>query len=453
MSRFMPTLNFVMLLPLALLALAAGENVASAVVEESVPQSEIGPWESTFNFDSILGASGQSFRQTSPFNPDNQVFQLSRSQGTIFLRPGFKISKNRYAFVVRPRLTAVTREAPVSNLPNSPVDSKASYIDLYTNEVFAKYDQGEYFQIALGRQNYQWGPAEILSPTNFMLNELTSRAEPYYEVRGVNMARVNLSFGGAWSWVTLAELPPLGDSSYGLSQHPVDGNEKRWLTKLDYNCNGGANFLGLEVGSRTRDRAMSLIGTYGAWAPTDAWQFYADAITGKGSDVPYPDATGVPSTAEIESSKIYTLGVIGLRYTFAGGTEWRIEQIRNDYGFTSAQQRDYLNALKRGGLSQYLALQGVHSGRTMFYGTSYSYAAVRWAGTSKYWRYFHQPSLAIRALLSNTDGSAFTSATFETGLSDQIAIATYAGVATGADDSELTRVNSGVWGISLKHSY
>ena len=61
-------------------------------------------------------------------------------------------------------------------------------------------------QFTYGLQNYQWGPAELLSPSNRLFHEVGVFRDPLYYVRGRISLRLNVSVGKEWSLVALAEL-------------------------------------------------------------------------------------------------------------------------------------------------------------------------------------------------------------------------------------------------------
>ena len=422
---------------------------APAKAKPRVRRKPVTPWLLSATLDVYAGGSYQTFKESTPFNPGNNVYRLSKQQGFLQLRSNDLYRYGPVTFEVRPRGAYYGRTEP-ETIPQEA--SKKSYSEIYSNESFVQIDFSKSARLVVGRNNFQWGPAELLSPSNFLFPDLIVKPEPYYEVKGLTIARFNYT-AGPWTWVTIAELQPLKDYSYELDPNYQEFSQQRLLTKIEATFNGDADAVGLTLGSRVRDeKTMPLAGLYATYTPNDAWQVYTDTLLGQGSDTPEVTDQGV-SFARATDGNLYVFSLAGVRYTFVDGTEVRLELIHNQFGFSKTEQSKLLDTMKTGGIAQLAALGVAHSQRSPLYGQNYVYGAVRWLGPARFLGIFQSPIVALRGLYSVDDGSSSVFSTFEGGLTDNMTFYAFAGATGGAEDTDLRRLTDGSGGIALKYSF
>ena len=148
-------------------------------------------------------------------------------------------------------------------------------------EVYVAWRPFDALAITYGLQNFQWGPAELVSPSNRVFHETGVFRDPLYSVRGKHLLRANVSVGRQWSLVALAELSHNGagaDEAFqagvpfqatGPREVRVHERRRRHLRGRDPRCRGrGAPRV------RRRD---------GTWMLSDALALYIDASHGRGS--------------------------------------------------------------------------------------------------------------------------------------------------------------------------
>ncbi len=380
--------------------------------------------------DSFFGATHQSFGG-STFNPGNRVLYLSENYGFIELRPEAKLGLKKNAVVVRPRVRATLQPT----IDTTPASSEASTIDVWLNEGYAVASPISDLEISLGRQIFQWGPAEVLNPSNLFHQELLARLEPFYEVRGKTMARVNWSVGQQWSWVTMAELMPLPDDSFDSMTQIDDESLRRLQTKLEFNWNNGANYLAATAGQREINSETSAgIGGYGAYTLNDAFQIYSDVIF----------------LENTRTDEFDFYGLAGLRYTTVGGTEFRIEGINNQRGLTSGEF-DTLRAILQNPFFAQFAAPVLQNNDSPLLGRGYVYSSVRYS-LEKDWLGMMQPMFSLRNLFSTGDQSSFSSVNWEAGLAENAMLYIYGGLAAGQRDSELRQSLDRSIGLAVRIS-
>lgn len=399
--------------------------------------------ESKYTIHFYQGIKTQKVTDPSLFNPDN-VAGLSSNQTTTDIRPFLEFSHDRKVDVVlRPRMRVVFQDQPRHHHDDN------FQRDLYVREAFLRVRPIDDVELAVGRQNYQWGPAESVGPSNIFFPQLLFRIEPYYEVRGRNMARANVSFGGEWNLVTMAELPPPDDNSYDTQAELVEWNFHRALAKLERSWDNGAKYLGVVAAYQERGEARPGAGLYGAWTTSEAWQFYTDVLFQKGRGFLAPIGTGLQNNSR--DGRYYYYGVTGLRYTFEGGTELRAEAILNQGAYSLAEQRRMKDGLKNPLGQAAFLLAGQQPGMALP-GRSFLYLALRGNDAGTWLKAFQQPLFGLRALVSGDDGSSFVFTTFEAGLSDSLTLYAFAGSNTGPINSVFRRYLDHMGGLTLRWS-
>jgi hypothetical protein len=297
-------------------------------------------------------------------NPHDAVLGIAQQTGQTELRPDVRVEGGRILeLVVRPRLllegtsTRYGVYRPVTTTPPIGPPQVTGYSVRSAREVsrerrltwidlFATVRPFDWGAVTYGLQNYQWGPAEALSPSNRIFHETGFTRDLLYVVRGKHLARVNLSAGQAFSAVVLAEVMDNGDEPFREGQR---FHEKAAL-KLEWAARSGAAYLGVTGGGEKvrggrldgRTVGRGYVGEYGAVQLTDGLSAYADAVHQAGSDawIPVERADGaVVFTQRAQLRGLRTLAVGGLRYTFTDGTDVRLEYVLDEAGWTRRQLR------------------------------------------------------------------------------------------------------------------
>ena len=408
--------------------------------------------DSSFSIDSYLGGEAQNLTPGSLFNPGNQLYQFSNGLGFLSLRVNADVGlfQKTLRFVLRPRLHGILQVQPVVT-PPPPKAPATSLGDVFLNEAFFEVKPSDSFDLAIGRQNFQWGPAESLNLSNLMRPELLIGIQPFYEVRGRYMARANVSIGGNFSWITLAELNPIVDQHFESTPQTSEISQSRLETKFEYSWANGSNNIGLVAGQRkmlnSPSQTIPSAGLYASFTLSDAWQIYAEGRTDHGTDYVYPRDGGFsdPTTDQ----NWYLISLAGVRYTASEGTEFRLEAIQNTLGFSDSENKQ----IRTGLLSPttrdaYLAV----AGQTTIPGQNLLYLSIRSSSQKVLWGIFRQPVSSFHSLFSVQDGSSFSFVSFESGLSDRFSIYLYAGTALGDQNSEFRRLLDQTGGLALRLS-
>ncbi len=285
-----------------------------------------------------ITAAGSVVPRDTAVNPGNANLLLPQSAASSELRPELRLEyAGQLDAVARPRLLVEIQKPQADGVwrPEK-LDARSEWIDIYASW---RYD--DHLTVAYGLQNFQWGPAELASPSNRIFHETGFARDPLYIVRGKHLARVNLSFGKEWSAVVLAEVRSNGEPSF-VAGEPFDPKAQ---AKLEWSAPSGRGLAAVTAGAGPRTRGW--FGEYGSVSLTDGLSLYADAVHQLGSRALYPvlfmtstspDATTRYAFVHTEArSGLQTLALGGVRYTFKGGADVRLEYMFDQAGWTPAQ--------------------------------------------------------------------------------------------------------------------
>jgi hypothetical protein len=280
-----------------------------------------------------LTAAGGTAPADTPVNPQNAVLQLPQAAGSTELRPDLRVEAGRALLgVVRPRLLLQVQKPRVGGAwqPETS-DATVQWLDLY-----ASWQADERVAFAYGVQNFQWGPAELVSPSNQIFHTTGFARDPLFVVRGRHLARVNLSAGRAWSAVILAEVQDNGEAPF-VAGAPF---EPKAQAKLEWSDPGGRGYVAATGGAGRDSRGF--FGGYASLAIGEGLSVYGDSVTQLGSRAWFPvddGAGGARLEHALADAGLRTLALGGVRYAFQGGIDVRVEYLFDEAGWSVAQLR------------------------------------------------------------------------------------------------------------------
>jgi hypothetical protein len=211
----------------------------------------------------------------------------------------------------------------------------------YINEWLARLKVIQNLFISYGRENLQWGPSFLFSPSNPFFED-NGRRNPYLEVPGMDFGRLVWIPGSAWTISLIANTDegrnkPIGPEPF----------EKTYSLKVDYTGreNYGSIILSYKEDSQT------LLGFFGGWTVSDAILIYGEGVIGQGSKALYPKEDRSPlGTSMIklheDDSTIKPVVLIGGSYTFGTSGTLTLEYAYNSPGYSDAEA-DHYYSLRR----------------------------------------------------------------------------------------------------------
>lgn len=317
-------------------ALTAEPPLADPPVVEVAPAEAAAPPEApSVSFRGHLEwitALGAASSRASPVNPGNRVLEVPAGGGQTELRPDLRLE-------VGPTLTAIARPRFWVRSEKSRTDdgwqaerseAKAEWIEGY-----ATWRVSDALSVSYGLQNFQWGPADLVSPSNRIFHATGFYRDPVYVVRGRHLVRANLSAGRAWSLVLLAEVGDNGEPPF-VAGEPF---EQKALAKLEWTAPAGDLYAAVTAGASQRSRGW--FGEYATAPLVAGLAAYVDAVHTMGRRAWYPVADPIlgATFAEtgMETRRLRTTVLGGLRYSFVNGNDLRVEYLFDEAGWTDAQ--------------------------------------------------------------------------------------------------------------------
>lgn len=376
----------------------------------------------------ILGTATESQVIKEDTNPDNAFYQLPiRSLLTEF-RPELTGSfRGLYKLVLRPRAYVQEdfRERESTYFKKEEVTSKA-----YVNEAYFAGNPSSTFQYVIGTQNYQWGPAELASPSNPIFRDLGFDKTYFYETRGRAMIRVNYSPNGQTSIILLGE-----PTDNGADRPEADHKfHKKTTLKIEYSDESQTNYIGFTLSVMEEDRASQ--GAYGHYEIAPGFTGYFDLLSRIGSRNWYPlvDASGARFSQNLLSDdKRSNTVLLGFRYVTERGWDMRLEGFYDEGGWT-LEQKDLGKLVLFSAPTVENANLYVAPG-SFFPGQKFIYGSIRVPD----WGYKDSFTFSLRNLHSLADNTEKLQATLDTFLNDHLIMSTGITVASGPKNGQLTQ--------------
>lgn len=276
---------------------------------------------------SVLTYSTLTDSAASSQNPDNAFLYLPDTQARLDLRPDLYVDLAPLDLSIKPRLRLLWEHWDAKG------GSSESGWDneVYVNEWLARLSLSDVFFVSYGRENLQWGPSCLLSPSNPFFRD-NGRANPRQEVDGMDFARMVWLPGPSWTFSLIANTAA-GRQSYD------DAFEPTYALKVDYV--GQISNGGMVFSNQKDDRAR--LGLYGGLTATDALLMYAEAGLARGASALYPAVdddgyfgAGLAPSLD-QSDDVETLMLLGGAYTLEMGPTLSLEYIYNSSGYDDEQ--------------------------------------------------------------------------------------------------------------------
>lgn len=289
--------------------------------------------ESRYRVEIYGSSTYQEINEQSRFNPDNQVLKIPEWSHVLELRPDVELNFLKlHSVILRSRHFLTSHEMDTAN-PTQTRTSIGSESDL--TDLFISSEWKDHFSTHVGLQNYQWGPAEILSPSNVFFHFDNNQRSFFYKEKGRAMMRVNWNpdpDSSKWSVVGIYE--------------PTSNHERFWTAdrefrpksalKIEYQFENPINAVALIFGQGEKERFY--FGEYFTWSPKEGISIYGDLKhqSGETHFVPEQNLMGTYDLVDSdEDSRYFTLAVVGFRWE--GRIDLRQEFIWNEPGYTQRE--------------------------------------------------------------------------------------------------------------------
>ena len=282
-------------------------------------------------------------------NPGNNFLQMPRYLGDLELRPDLRFNMDSLELMLKPRM-----RLEYSAWTGAGIRERGSKWDddWYVNEWLARAKVRENLFASYGRENLQWGPSFLFSPSNPFFPD-NGRRNSYLEVPGSDFARLVWIPESSWTLSFIANTEEGRNKPIG-----PDPFEKTYAAKIDYT--GRENYASLILSHK--EHTGNTLGFMGGWTVSDAVLLYAEGALTKGSRALYPDVDRSffrSSMQQIykDSTALKPVLLVGGSYTFESKGTLTLEYAYNGQGYSDAQADEYYslrrraaNALASGGM-------------------------------------------------------------------------------------------------------
>ncbi|HVN94886.1 MAG TPA: hypothetical protein VMT62_00505 [Syntrophorhabdaceae bacterium] len=266
-------------------------------------------------------------------NPGNSFLQIPRYLGDLELRPDLRFSADPLDLSAKPRM-----RLELSDWNSGIRDGDTDWDnDWYVNEWLARLKMRENLFLSYGRENLQWGPSFLFSPSNPFFPD-NGRRNPYLEVPGMDFARLVFLPASFWTVSLIANTDEGRNKITGPAPF-----EKTYSLKVDYT--GRENYAST-IFSHRQDSGKNSLGFFGGWTVSDAVLLYAEGALTQGSKALYPQKDYSPLGASLQpiyqsNHALTPVILIGGSYTFESKGTLTLEYAHNGAGLSDAQADRY----------------------------------------------------------------------------------------------------------------
>jgi hypothetical protein len=455
--------GFLKIAILLVLTLASWPGRATADQDGDTNSDAIRKWVAEhFSFDLRVLASGVIQDPTdSSQNPGNNFLQIPRYLADLEIRPDLRLNIEPWELSVKPRMRldySIWREG----LRKGKTEWN---VDWYINEWLARWKVRQNLFVSYGRENLQWGPSFLFSPSNPFFQD-NGRRNPYVEVPGMDFGRLVWIPASSLTFSFIANTDEGQNKTHGLDPFekiftPPNGLppfERTYALKADYT--GRENYASAVLSYREGSKIS--FGFFGGWTISDAIVLYGEGVATQGSDALYPEMDSSPLGASMQQARkhdstIKPILLIGGSYTFAGSGTLYLEYAYNSPGYSKSEADNYYSLRRRaagaiglGGLASALGQKTL--GETAITGLRFlrkNYAMLQYTQTN----IRNKIDLTLRWTQSVNDGSGQFTAVVSYSLGNHLELFSLGTVDEGGRNTEFGSILRYQWMVGLKYTF
>jgi hypothetical protein len=382
-------------------------------------------------------------------NPGNNFLRMPRYLGDLELRPDLRFDAEPLALMAKPRMRLEYSAWTGSGTRERRSDWDD---DWYVNEWLARLKVRENLFISYGRENLQWGPSFLFSPSNPFFPD-NGRRNPYFEVPGSDFARLVWIPESAWTLSLIANTDAGRNKPIG-----PDPFEKTYAAKIDYT--GRENYASLLLSHK--EHTGNSLGFLGGRTVSDATLLYAEGALTEGSRALYPveDRSFFGSSLQQiskDSGVLKPVFLVGGAYTFESTGTLTLEYAYNGQGYSDAEadryyalRRTATDVLDSGGMITRLAQMTL--GQTAMTGLKFlrqNYLLLQYTQNN----IINVIDLTLRWTQNLDDGSCQFTALVTYSLGDHVELFSVGTVDGGEKDTEFGSILDYQWMAGIKYTF
>ena len=389
-------------------------------------------------------------------NPGNNFLQIPHYAADLEIRPDLRLNIDPLELSAKPRMRLEYNIWPEGRRTGESEWND----DWYINEWLARWKVRENLFISYSRENLQWGPSFLFSPSNPFFQD-NGRRNPYLEVPGMDFGRLVWIPGSSWTISFIANTDEGRNktaSGFPIGFPQGTPFEKTYALKIDYT---GRQNYGSIIFSHREDSLNSL-GFFGGWTISDAILLYGEGVITQGSKALYPKRDSSPFGASMQKlhqddSTIKPVLLVGGSYTFATSGTLSVEYAYYSPGYSDADSDTYYSlrrraagAISSGGLVSALGQKTL--GQTVNTGIRFfrkNYALLQYTQNN----IRNKIDLTLRWTQNLNDGSCQFSTVVSYPLGNHLELFSVGTVMAGGKNTEFGSILDYQWMIGLKYTY
>lgn len=273
-------------------------------------------------------------------NPNNDILMIPQYTANLELRPDFSLNYWRLKLNFKPRLNISWQHWE----EGSQKGESQKDVEGFVNEWLVSLKLAEELFVSYGRENLQWGPSFLISPSNPFFRD-TGRSNPKREIPGMDFARLIWLYNPSF---TISFIVNVDEGRQQFS--PPFKFEPTYALKFDYTTKRKyfsviASYQENNEQWNVPNDRMSL-GGYAGWTVSDALLLYGEGTVTIGTNVLYPEKKELgPGPGYIivmypkkaDSSNPEGTLLVGGSYTFKFGSTVALEYVFNSPGYTKGE--------------------------------------------------------------------------------------------------------------------
>ncbi len=259
-------------------------------------------------------------------------------------RPELRLSLDRLELAAKPRM-----KLSLNHINGGGGAQDQWEDDWRVNEWLARVKVRENLFVSYGRENLQWGPSFLFSPSNPFFSD-NGRRNTYMEVPGMDFGRVVWLPDHEWSVSIIANPGEGANEAINADDLPasVPRYSKSYAIKADYS---GRDKYASVILSR-KENAETALGFYGGWTATDALLLYMEGMITRGSRALYPVENQSVFGYSMEAlhkhdAAFYPVILAGGSYTFMSRGALTIECVHYGPGYNGPAANKYYTLRSR----------------------------------------------------------------------------------------------------------
>lgn len=373
-------------------------------------------------------------------NSQNAVLKLPDQSQTLEIRPDLQWQLTEpISLVLRSRHLLQRTQIPLVSQPDQ--TTLLGISDL--TDLFFSLQVTDKTSFVLGLQNYQWGPAEILSPSNIFYHFKNDQRSYYYKEKGRVLLRANHSLNDKTQLTIISE--------------PTDNRTQNWVSEVDFKPQSAVkierqlstpvDLVALVIGN-SGPKGQYVAGHFN-YSIQETYSFYVDAKLEQNGSYYFVSPTSndfILSTMDSERPA-KALAVMGIRYE--GEFDFRQEFIMNDAGFGQSDWQKAKFAITTLSPNLVANLNRFNRSGLELLSHSYSYTSLRFPDFGQ----SNQIHISTRLLKSLVQESSVLQLNLEYDFSDAVVISSELLLPIGSKDTEFMLVQGHQITLGFKATY